>query len=89
MHTLIQKNGKSHARGVKETTETIGEEVNRMDKADIIRILNLVLEQEQAEECNGCKYIRRDAYDEPCVSCKRSCLDNWRPDDSYYAEMIK
>ena len=89
MRSLIQKNGKNHAKDVKETTETIGGEVNRMDKADIIRILNLVLEQEQAEECNGCKYIRKDAYDEPCVSCKRNCLDNWRPDDSYYAEMIK
>lgn len=30
VHSLIQKNGKNHARGVKETTETIGEEVNRM-----------------------------------------------------------
>ena len=79
VRSLIQKNGKSHARDASETTETIGEEVNRMDKADIIRILNLVLKQEQAEECNGCKYIRRDAYDEPCVRCKRNCLDYWKP----------
>ena len=28
--SLIQKNGKNHARDVSETTETIGEEVNRM-----------------------------------------------------------
>ena len=30
VRSLIQKNGKNHARDVKETTETIGEEVNRM-----------------------------------------------------------
>lgn len=31
MHSLIQKNGKNHARDVSETTETIGEEVNKME----------------------------------------------------------
>ena len=30
MRSLIQKNGKNHARDVSETTKTIGEEVNRM-----------------------------------------------------------
>ena len=34
VHSLIQKNGKSHARDVSETTETIGEEVNRMTNAE-------------------------------------------------------
>lgn len=34
MRSLIQKNGKSLARGVSETTETIGEEVNRMTNAE-------------------------------------------------------
>ena len=31
MRSLIQKNGKNHAKGVSETTETIGEEVNKME----------------------------------------------------------
>ena len=34
VHSLIQKNGKSHVRDVKETTQTIGEEVNRMTNAE-------------------------------------------------------
>ena len=34
VHSLIQKNGKSHARDVSETTETIGEEVNRMTNGE-------------------------------------------------------
>lgn len=34
VRSLIQKNGKNLARGVKETTETIGEEVNRMNNAE-------------------------------------------------------
>ena len=49
-----------------------------MDKADIIRILNLVLEQEKADGCNGCKYIAKDVYEEPCLRCKRNCIDYWR-----------
>ena len=52
--------------------------VNSMNKDDIVRILNLVLEQEKAEACNGCKYITKDAYDEPCLRCKRNCSDYWR-----------
>ena len=34
VHSLIQKNGKNHAKDVSETTETIGEEVNRMTNAE-------------------------------------------------------
>ena len=49
-----------------------------MNTEEIIRILNLVLEQEKAEACNGCKYIQKDPYDEPCLRCKRNCLDYWR-----------
>ena len=35
MHSLIQKNGKSHAKDASETTETIGEEVNGNESTDI------------------------------------------------------
>lgn len=34
MRSLIQKNGKNRARDASETTETIGEEVNRMTNAE-------------------------------------------------------
>ena len=34
MHSLIQKNGKNHARDVNETTETIGGKVNRMTNGE-------------------------------------------------------
>ena len=34
VHTLIQKNGKNHARDVSETIETIGEEADRMTNGE-------------------------------------------------------
>ena len=44
MRSLIQKNGKSHARDVKETTQTIGEEVNRMTNAEAkVKIKSLLM----------------------------------------------
>ena len=43
-----------------------------MNKEDIIRILNLALEQEKADGCNGCKYIAKDAYDEPASDAKET-----------------
>lgn len=49
-----------------------------MTKEDIIIILKLILEQDKADGCNGCKYISKDAYEEPCLRCKRNCIDYWR-----------
>ena len=43
VHSLIQKNGKNHVRDASETTETIGEEVNRMT----FRIMKLLLKAEK------------------------------------------
>ena len=37
MYSLIQKNGKNHVRDVSGTTETIGEEVNRMNREEAIK----------------------------------------------------
>ena len=36
MRSLIQKNGKNHVKDVSETTETIGEEVNRMTRFVVV-----------------------------------------------------
>ena len=49
-----------------------------MTRDEIIRILDLAIEQSRADGCNGCKYIAKDAYDEPCLRCKRNCSDYWR-----------
>ena len=57
-------------------------EVNRMTKDDIIRILNLALEQEKADACNGCAFADTEEWEEPCKRCKRNYRDYWRRGDS-------
>ena len=52
--------------------------VNRMTKENIIRILNLALEQEKAEACNGCVFADTEEWEEPCKRCKRNYRDYWR-----------
>ena len=49
-----------------------------MTREDIIRILNLVLEQEKAEACNGCAFADTEEWEEPCKRCKRNYRDYWR-----------
>ena len=49
-----------------------------MTKEEIINILDFILEQGKADGCNGCKYISKDEYEEPCLRCKRNCKDYWR-----------
>lgn len=41
--------------------------------------INKTIEQSKADGCNGCKYISKDEYEEPCLRCKRNCKDYWRP----------
>ena len=49
-----------------------------MTKDDIIRILNLALEQEKADACNGCMFADTEEWEEPCKRCKRNYKDYWR-----------
>ena len=49
-----------------------------MTKDDIIRILNLALEQEKADACNGCAFVDTEEWEEPCKRCKRNYRDYWR-----------
>lgn len=49
-----------------------------MTKEEIISILDFISEQGKADGCNGCKYISKDEYEEPCLRCKRNCKDYWR-----------
>ena len=49
-----------------------------MNKEDIIRILNLVIEQEKADGCDGCAYANTEEWEEPCKRCKRNYRDYWR-----------
>ena len=52
--------------------------VNSMNTEDIIRILDLALEQEKAEACDGCVYADTEEWEEPCKRCKRNYRDYWR-----------
>ena len=49
-----------------------------MTREDIIRILDLALEQSRAEGCNGCRYSDTEEWEEPCKRCKRNYTDYWR-----------
>ena len=53
-------------------------EVNRMTREEFIRILNLTLEQEKADACNGCAFSDTEEWEEPCKRCKRNYRDYWR-----------
>ena len=39
-------------------------EVNRMTKEDIIRILDIAIEQSRAEACNGCVFADTEEWEE-------------------------
>ena len=52
-----------------------------MTKDDIIRILNLALEQEKSEGCNGCMFADTEEWEEQCKRCKRNYRDYWRRGD--------
>ena len=43
-----------------------------------IRAFENQVEQEKADGCQGCMYIDRDGYDEPCRNCKNSKMLLWR-----------
>ena len=53
-------------------------EVMKMTRDEIIRILDLALEQEKAEACNGCAFADTEEWEEPCKRCKRNYRDYWR-----------
>ena len=53
-------------------------EVNRMTKEEIIRILDLALEQSRAEGCSDCAFADTEEWEEPCKRCKRNYKDYWR-----------
>ena len=50
----------------------------KMTKEELIRILNIALEQEKADGCNGCKYSDTEEWEEPCKRCKRNYIDYWK-----------
>ena len=49
-----------------------------MNKEEIIRILDLAIEQSRAEGCNGCAFADTEEWEEPCKRCKRNYRDYWR-----------
>lgn len=56
--------------------------VMKMTREDIIRILDLALEQSRAEACNDCAFSDTEEWEEPCKRCKRNYRDYWRRGDS-------
>lgn len=53
-------------------------EVMKMTKEDIIRILDLAVEQSRADACNVCAFADTEEWEEPCKRCKRNYRDYWR-----------
>ena len=49
-----------------------------MTYEEIVRILDLALEQSRAEACNGCAFADTEEWEEPCKRCKRNYRDYWR-----------
>ena len=49
-----------------------------MTRDEIIRILDLALEQSRAEACDGCAFANTEEWEEPCIRCKRNYRDYWR-----------
>lgn len=49
-----------------------------MNREEIIRILDLALEQSRAEACNDCAFSDTEEWEEPCKRCKRNYRDYWR-----------
>lgn len=43
-----------------------------------LRIAIKALESQEANGCEGCKYINKDEFELPCLICKRSKMDYWR-----------
>ena len=52
--------------------------VNSMTKEEIVRILDLAIEQSRADACNGCAFADTEEWEEPCKRCKRNYRDYWR-----------
>ena len=53
----------------------------RMSLKNIKRYIDAqptVYDNNKADGCNGCKYISKDEYEEPCLRCKRNYRDYWR-----------
>ena len=49
-----------------------------MTKEEIIRILDIALEQSRAEGCSDCAFADTEEWEEPCKRCKRNYRDYWR-----------
>lgn len=50
--------------------------------ADMVFSLDMAikaLQAENADGCDGCKYVTKDEYEMPCLVCKRNHMDKWRP----------
>ena len=44
----------------------------------IIKALNIIDDQINADGCTGCAYVTTEEWEMPCCKCKRGCNDYWR-----------
>ena len=65
-----QEDGAKYQHGLRE--------VMKMTRNEIIRILDLALEQSRADACNDCAFADTEEWEEPCKRCKRNYRDYWR-----------
>lgn len=43
---------------------------------------------ESYEKCNHCRHTNTEASDEPCLSCRRSHIDKWEPEEIDWDEVF-
>lgn len=42
------------------------------------RTLDIIIEQCNADGCDGCAFADIEEWEEPCRRCARNCKDYWR-----------
>ena len=48
---------------------------------ELIQMIKLWIQKEEADGCVGCKYLGNELWEMPCKDCKRNHKDYWRLND--------
>lgn len=43
----------------------------------LIALIQAWIDRQEADGCEGCKYIDTPEWEMPCAKCKRACKDYW------------
>lgn len=44
---------------------------------ELIALIQAWIDRQEADGCDGCKYIGTPEWEMPCAKCKRACKDYW------------